>query len=55
MDTIEDVIDLYIAVSVLARQGGPAQWRPELNDMLIDHTSLAPLAAFPRALNEDYS
>ncbi len=28
---------------------------PELNDMLIDNTSPAPLAAFLRALNEDYS
>jgi hypothetical protein len=27
---------------------------PELNDMLIDNSSLAPLAAFLRALNEDY-
>src|SRR5262249_18278097 len=34
-DTIEDVIDFYIRVSVLARQGSLRNGAAELNDMLI--------------------
>jgi hypothetical protein len=54
MDTIEDVLRFYIATSALARAGKVRNASPELSGVRIDATDVAPLAAFLRALNEDY-
>jgi cytochrome c peroxidase len=54
MDTIEDVLRFYVATSALARAGGLRNGSPELSAIRIDASDVAPLAAFLRALNEDY-
>ncbi len=53
--TIEDVLHFYIDQSELARQGGMRNPDPEMLRVHLDSTDIAPLAAFLRALNEDYS
>jgi hypothetical protein len=55
MDTVEEVINFYITTSAMARQGQVENAAPELSDIFIDSRDLAPLGAFLRALNEDYS
>ena len=54
MDTIEDVLRHYVATSELARSGKVRNASPELAAVGIDAADVAPLAAFLRALNEDY-
>ncbi|MBI3769192.1 MAG: hypothetical protein HY271_11995 [Deltaproteobacteria bacterium] len=54
MDTIEDVLRFYVATSDLARAGKLRNGSPELSGVRIDADDVAPLAAFLRALNEDY-
>ena len=54
MDTIEDVLRHYVATSELARAGKVRNASPELAAVRIDTADVAPLAAFLRALNEDY-
>ncbi len=55
MDTIEDVLTFYVEVSGLARQGSLRNGASQLADIVLGADDLAPLAAFLRALNEDYS
>jgi len=54
MDTIEDVLRFYVTTSNLARAGEVRNASPELSEVRIDVTDIAPLAAFLRSLNEDY-
>jgi hypothetical protein len=44
----------YVTVSGLARAGQLRNGAPELSAMHITESDVAPLAAFLRALNEDY-
>jgi cytochrome c peroxidase len=53
-DTIEDVIRFYLDVSDLAHAGRLRNTAPELDGMALNDEDIAPLAAFLRALNEDY-
>jgi cytochrome c peroxidase len=53
-DTLEDVVGFYVTVASLARQGGLRNGARELQRMAIGEADVAPLAAFLRALNEDY-
>ncbi len=53
-DRIEDVIEFYLRMSRLARDGKVRQADPELRGILLKDEDIAPLAAFLRALNEDY-
>ena len=54
MHTIEEVIAFYQRMSALAHEGKMRNAPPEFFDMRLDATDVAPLAAFLRALNEDY-
>jgi cytochrome c peroxidase len=54
VDTIEDVLRFYLDTSHLARAGEVRNASPELSDIRIDVSDIAPLAAFLRSLNEDY-
>ena len=53
-DTIEDVIEFYLRMSRLARDGKVRNADPDLSGILLKDEDIAPLAAFLRALNEDY-
>jgi hypothetical protein len=53
-DTLEDVIEFYIEMSRLARAGRVRNAAPELSGIFLQAADVAPLAAFLRALNEDY-
>jgi len=53
-DTIEDVIEFYIRMSRLARDGKVRNADPDLSGILLKEEDIPPLAAFLRALNEDY-
>ena len=53
-DTLEEVIEFYIRMSLLARDGQMRNAAPELGGILLKDEDMAPLAAFLRALNEDY-
>ena len=53
-DTLEEVIEFYIRMSRLARDGKVRNAAPELSGILLKEEDIAPLAAFLRALNEDY-
>lgn len=53
-DTLEEVIELYIRMSGLARDGKVRNAAPELSGILLKEDDIAPLAAFLRSLNEDY-
>jgi hypothetical protein len=55
MDTIEDVIQFYQNFSELARRGQVRNADPQLSGIDVDDSAVAPLAAFLRALNEDYT
>jgi cytochrome c peroxidase len=54
LKTIEDVLRFYIKASDLARRGRLRNGSPELSDVHIDVSDIAALAAFLKALNEDY-
>jgi cytochrome c peroxidase len=53
-DTIEDVLRFYVTMSQLARSDAVRNGAPELARIRIGETDVAPLAAFLRALDEDY-
>jgi cytochrome c peroxidase len=53
-DTIPDVVRHYLDVSPLARSGLVRNAAPELSGIVLREEDLAPLAAFLKALNEDY-
>jgi cytochrome c peroxidase len=53
-DTLEDVIGFYVRMSRLARDGRVRNAAPELAGIFLREADIAPLAAFLRALNEDY-
>jgi len=53
-DTLEEVIEFYIRMSRLARDGKLRNASPELSGILLKEEDVSPLAAFLRALNEDY-
>jgi cytochrome c peroxidase len=53
-DTLEDVGRFYLRMSALARAGKLRNPAPELSGIFLKETDIAPLAAFLRALNEDY-
>lgn len=53
-DTFEDVIASYIKNSALARQGRLRNGDPRLKNIALTGNDIKPLAAFLRALNEDY-
>lgn len=53
-DTIEEVIEFYLRMSRLARDGKVRNAAPELSGILLKQEDIAPLAAFLRSLNEDY-
>jgi cytochrome c peroxidase len=52
--SIEDVVRFYVTQSALARAGQLRNGARELSAMQIGEDDVAPLAAFLRALNEDY-
>ncbi len=52
--SIEDVVRYYVRTSALARDGKIRNASPELSTIRLDEADVAPLAAFLRALNEDY-
>ena len=54
MNKIPDVINFYLTTSALARAKTLRAASPEVSDIEIDQTDVTPLAAFLRALNEDY-
>jgi len=54
MDSIEDVLNFYVESTALSHDGQLRNGSPELSNVQIDSTDVAPLAAFLRALNEDY-
>lgn len=53
-DTLEDVVTFYRDVSELARTGALRNAAPEIAGIRLGPDDIAPLAAFLRALNEDY-
>jgi hypothetical protein len=53
-DTLEDVLRFYLEAATLARAGTLRNAAPELAAIDIGEADVAPLAAFLRALNEDY-
>lgn len=55
LDSIEDVIRFYQTFSAKARLGQVRNADPELSTISLDDTAIAPLAAFLRSLNEDYT
>jgi cytochrome c peroxidase len=54
LDTIESVLNFYATVSQMARGGQLRNSSPELSNVFIDQTDVAPLSAFLNSLNEDY-
>ncbi len=55
MATIEDVLRFYEKFSAMARLGQVSNADPELQKIFLTQFSIAPLAAFLRSLNEDYT
>jgi hypothetical protein len=55
MDTLEDVVNFYLRFSEMSRAGSVRNDAPELQRMAITESDVEPLAAFLRALNEDYN
>ncbi len=53
-DTLEDVLDFYRRFSALAREGKVRNAAPELQGIALVPADVVPLAAFLRALDEDY-
>ncbi len=55
MNSIEDVIRFYQNFSNKARAGDVRNAAPELRDISLDDSTIVPLAAFLRSLDEDYT
>jgi hypothetical protein len=55
MNSIEDVIRFYQNFSNKARRGEVRNADPQLRNISLDNSAIAPLAAFLRSLNEDYT
>jgi hypothetical protein len=55
LDSIEDVIRFYQKFSRLARHDNLRNGDPELKHIFLNDSDVAPLAAFLRSLNEDYT
>ena len=55
MISLEAVIQFYRTFSSKARQNDVRNTAPELRDISLDDSTVAPLAAFLRSLNEDYT
>ncbi|MEI9863145.1 MAG: hypothetical protein WDN00_01010 [Limisphaerales bacterium] len=55
MDSIEDLLRFYQNFSNKARAGEVRNAATELRDISLDDTAIAPLAAFLRSLDEDYT
>jgi hypothetical protein len=55
MDTVEDVITFYQTMSGLAQSGAMRNADPQLSGISLSNAVVAPLAAFLRSLNEDYT
>jgi hypothetical protein len=53
MNTIEAVLNFYQNFSGLARSGGVRNGDPQLSNISLDGSAVAPLAAFLRALDEE--
>jgi cytochrome c peroxidase len=53
-DTIIDTLHFYMNASRLARDGKLRNGSPEIEDIHLSKSDIAPLAAFLRSLNEDY-
>ena len=53
-NSVEDVLRFYVRLSRLARAGQVRNVAPELSGILLEEADVAPLAAFLRALSEDY-
>jgi cytochrome c peroxidase len=53
MNTLEDVINLYLNFSSNARAGMVRNADPQLSGISLDGSAVAPLAAFLRALDEE--
>jgi cytochrome c peroxidase len=53
MDTIEDMLQFYQNFSALARAGAVRNADPQLSNISLDSSAVAPLAAFLRALDEE--
>jgi cytochrome c peroxidase len=54
LDTVEQVLKLYTATSGMARAGRLRNASPELSNVYIDQSDIAPLEAFLASLNQDY-
>jgi len=52
--TFDDVINHYLAMSILARSGQMRNAPPEFNNMSISQDDIAALVAFLKSLTEDY-
>lgn len=55
MDTLEDVLRFYKLFSAKARQGAMRNPDAEMRHIVLPNAAIAPLAAFLRSLNEDYT
>ena len=53
-NTLPEVIGFYQSVSEMARAGAIRNAAPKLSGISLDSSSVAPLVAFLRSLNEDY-
>jgi cytochrome c peroxidase len=54
IDSLEGVLGFYLAASARAREHSLRNPAPALQDIRLDVDDIEPLAAFLRALNEDY-
>src|SRR5262249_7108357 len=55
MDSFREVVRFYQEFSRKARRGEVRNADPELKEIRLDDSAIAPLAAFLRSLNEDYT
>ncbi len=53
-ESLEEVVQFYIKTSALARSGQIRNAASELSEIRLNDDDIAPVAAFLRALNEDY-
>ena len=54
-DELEDVVAFYISSSALVRANAMRNPDPRVGGIFLDSSDVAPLAAFLRSLNEDYT